>query len=960
MDEARESILDLEGADRGSSLPLLEREREVERLGTLLKHARDGRGAVAAIQGPAGIGKSRLLNAAINEARGGGFEVLVARGGELEQGVSWGVARELFGQIVADPDAQQGRPLLVGAAALAGPALGIHSPDVLPAGPDAAGSALHGLYWLASDLCERRPVMLAVDDVHWVDLPSLRLIGYLSRRVDDLPLVIVVAGRPVAPGPEAELTARALANAEILRPGALSEEGASELVDRILGSEPEPEFVRACHEVTGGNPFLLRELCLELRREGTDGRAAGVAHVRDARPEAIRQAVLLRLSPLPRDARDLAAAAAVLGREATLTNAAELAELSAYAAAEAADLLESAAILARGVPLTFVHPIVRSVVYEGIAPAHRARLHARAMELLEDSGAEPESVAAQALAVEGKGDESVVEVLRAAAREALSGGAPANAVAYLRRALEEPPRPDGRAALLIELAEAEALAGHEIATARLEEALPLLDDPPQRAAAHVRLGSLLHRAGRPAEAAAQLARGIEAAQGNEELEAELRAGHLAVAMLVDLPIAELEARIEEIDERPARELTATERERFAYQALARVIASRDHESAARLAAWALDDGRWLREKGPTPSLVFTGASLFWSDAFRDADDVIEGAREWGEARGDFTTRAYALFGRCRPSYWRGLLAQAASDALTAIETWRTSWSVHLPLAGVWAAMALIELDELDEAEAVLEASWPRFGAAPVYEASQRSARGRILMARGDSDAALEEFRAAEVLADGIPYLQTPATDPWRSDAARAALASGAIEDAKRLATEELRLAERFGAPRPLGISLRTMGLVEGDDEGLRLLRESVSVLERSPATFELCQSLLELGSALRRSGHRKESREHLRRSLALADEFGACRVQRRAHEELEASGARMGRIELSGPNSLTPSERRVAELAAGGATNREIAQQLFVSLRTIETHLTHAYQKLDISSRRELADAMRADSGSRP
>jgi DNA-binding CsgD family transcriptional regulator len=273
-------------------------------------------------------------------------------------------------------------------------------------------------------------------------------------------------------------------------------------------------------------------------------------------------------------------------------------------------------------------------------------------------------------------------------------------------------------------------------------------------------------------------------------------------------------------------------------------------------------------------------------------------------------------------------------------------------------MCLVELDELDAASAALEVP-AEFGARPLVpleEGTLAFARSRLAFARGDYAGALASADPLIRSADGRPpFFSSPAYLPWRSDAALAAARLGERTQAIELAEEELALARSFGAARPLGIALRGAGLAAGGAEGIELLRRSVSTLEHSPVRVELCRSLVELGAALRRSGNRAEARDHLDAAAALARRHEAKALERRALEELAASGARRPRRELSGPESLTPSERRVAELAAAGTTNREIAQQLFVSLRTVETHLTHAYGKLEIKSRSELAGALGGD-----
>jgi DNA-binding CsgD family transcriptional regulator len=178
------------------------------------------------------------------------------------------------------------------------------------------------------------------------------------------------------------------------------------------------------------------------------------------------------------------------------------------------------------------------------------------------------------------------------------------------------------------------------------------------------------------------------------------------------------------------------------------------------------------------------------------------------------------------------------------------------------------------------------------------------------------------------------------------------EEARRLGSEEVELARQWGAPRALGKALRTAGLVEGGEAGLSLLRAAVDVLQDSPALLERARALTELGAALRRANRRAEAREPLRQGLEVAHGCGAKPLAQRAHTELVATGARPRRLALSGVEALTPSERRVADMAADGMTNRDIAQALFVTPRTVEVHLSNAYRKLGISARSQLSDAL--------
>jgi DNA-binding CsgD family transcriptional regulator len=193
---------------------------------------------------------------------------------------------------------------------------------------------------------------------------------------------------------------------------------------------------------------------------------------------------------------------------------------------------------------------------------------------------------------------------------------------------------------------------------------------------------------------------------------------------------------------------------------------------------------------------------------------------------------------------------------------------------------------------------------------------------------------------------------WRADAAPLLAALGRHEEARALAWEELERCRAFGAPVPLGAALRTLGLVEPGDSGIGPLEQAVTILASSPARLEHALALLELGAAFRRAGRRVEAREPLREALELARACGAGAVAARAHDELVTAGARPRRDPIESRSNLTASELRVARLAAEGTTNREIAQALFLTENTIETHLRSVFRKLDIHSRSQLARAL--------
>jgi DNA-binding NarL/FixJ family response regulator len=235
------------------------------------------------------------------------------------------------------------------------------------------------------------------------------------------------------------------------------------------------------------------------------------------------------------------------------------------------------------------------------------------------------------------------------------------------------------------------------------------------------------------------------------------------------------------------------------------------------------------------------------------------------------------------------------------------------------------------------------------------ARGWVRLARREFEAARDDFerlgRCMEAFA-----IRNPAVIAWRSHLALALLGLERRDEAVELAREELELARSWGAPRSIGVALRVQGLAEGGKAGIETLRESLAVLETSSAKLERARAMVELGAALRRDNKRSEARELLRQGLELAVRTGSQPLIDQAQAELSATGARPRKLLLSGVDSLTASERRVADFAAEGLTNKDIAQTLFVTTKTVEVHLSNVYRKLGIGSRAELPEALGATS----
>jgi len=443
------------------------------------------------VQGPAGIGKSRLLTEARVTADTLGLTVLAARGIDLERDAPFGIAADLFAPLLSAPGARTSR-LLGGQAALAA---ALFDPAAPPAADPSA--LVRGLYWLtvnavagppgdnaaqdSSAVQADRGLLIAVDDAQWADQPSLSYLTHLAARIDELPVVLLIAvrtGEPVT-GQQALDWLRDRAGRSLLRPRALSPEAVARLTRAELPAA-EPAFITACAAVSGGNPFLATELLRALRDGGIAPVAASADRVRSLVPDSVLHAVLVRLARLGEPTQALARAVAVLGDRAPVRQAGLLAGLDAAVAERAADTLAGAHILAPGEPLRFAHPLMAAAVYADIAPFARARAHRQAADLLVAEKAALDVVVAHLLLTRPDGDQRTVANLRAAAARALTRGDPGAASRLLQRALAEPPRPQDRGQVLLELAKAEAEQGDPGAVRHIDEALPLLVTPADR------------------------------------------------------------------------------------------------------------------------------------------------------------------------------------------------------------------------------------------------------------------------------------------------------------------------------------------------------------------------------------------------------------------------------------------------------------------------------------------------
>ena len=925
---------------------LLERDRELASFQLLIDGARSGVGRAALIEGRAGIGKSRLLSELREQAESAGLRVLTARASELEREFPYGVVRQLFEPLLQGEGADGDGGLLAGAAGAARTVFEGVQPGDADAG-DSSFSALHGLYWLSVNLAAEGPTLLAIDDLPWCDRASLRFLAYLMHRIQDLPLLIGASLRTGEPGTDEALVADISGDPATVAvyPGPLSREAVARLVAELLPGDADEGFVTACHEATAGNPLLLRQLLSSLAAEGAGPRALDAQMVRDLGPRAVSRTVLVRLARLPETAVAVARAVTVLGESASLPAVAALAEIAEDDAADATALLARAEILRAELPLGFVHPLVREAVYRELPPGQRELLHTRAARLLQASGASPEQVAAQLLVAPGRGETATVDLLLEAARGALHKGAPESAVAYLERALEEPPPAERQAQIQLELGLAEARRSGTAAAGRLRAAYEGLTDPALRAPAAYALAHMVLFAEGPEEARA-IARRAASELPSEDHDTRRR--FEALELLTVYFGGEVPERIKEL-------------ERFREQPPEGGL------GASRLIA--ITSLQWARDAGPAEGcvelsrraladLIDEDDGLFFAVAAQPLvlADSPEGLEAWdallarAHVKGSLFTVLTAHLFRGHMLLHHGELADAEQSMGLAIEEgelWAGTTGAAVGYAMGWYAETLLALGRVEDARQLLE-GLPRPSGHADGANYVRRALIRLRLLEGRNEEAIE---LADDYARELVLVENPAFGPWRSLKAQGLDRLGRTEEALELVEEELVWARRWGAPSTVGRTLRVLGALERET-GIERLREAVEVLEESPAKLERAKAQAALGGALRRARKPTDAREPLRKALELAELCGAAGLMEDVRAELNAAGVRPRTAALSGPGSLTASEQRVARLAAEGRTNPEIAQTLFVTPKTVEVHLTNVYRKLSIASRKQLPAAL--------
>lgn len=905
------ALMTSEGGD-----DLVDRDRELQAIERALDAVCRGGSRVLLVEGPPGIGKSRLLVEARRLAVRKGLPVLLARGSQLERDFGFGVVRQLLEPALVGDGPREA--LLSGAAASA---RGVF--ESVDTRADGSFAVLHGLYWLTVNLAAQGPVVLAVDDLQWCDSGSLRFLAYLARRLDSLPVLLLGTVRTGEAHTEESLLAElydvALAP---VRPEPLSPEATGTLVRERLGGGAAPSFVAACHQTTSGNPLLLRQLLQALQTEAVRPDASHTDTVMAVGSRAVSSMVLMRLRRMPAPLTAVARAVAVLGDGAQLPTLARFAGLDEGETALALTTLSRTEVLRSEQPVGFVHPLVRDAVYRELPAGQRALEHQRAATVLRETGATDEVLAAHVLLSPNRGDQEAVALLRRAARTAADRGAADSAVTYLRRALAEPVIGAARVDVLLELGLLETLVDGPSGTTHLEQAYPFLEDPALRG-----------------EIALSIARNHVFASDRGVASAFARTSRLSLpAELVDarqglLAIERIAAFMHalDLDDSAAGEIPRVVGNRHGARMLAaalaweKVVEGVDLAGAVELARRATSDD----------ALFDVDNGLFWvvgaiSRVIAD-DDV-----------GDFWARALAhahrrgsLFAAMSANLWwghlelrQGDLQHAESLLSTALEQ-QGMW--HQDRRGLGAAycdalLVHVYLERGDLATA-------RETVVRALAAGPSGDGGRLVV---DANVALlnAEGRYAEALAllDGSVderRIPNPAWHPWRSLRARALAGLGRTDEAIRLAEEELALTRRWGAGSAVGHALRVVGELRGR-AGLPHLREAASVLATTRAALERARVQLALGRAEDVTDEEAvplllEARETSRRA-------GATGLRDAVRDALHGRGHRVPEPDAEF-DVLTTTEKRVRVLYDDGQDVRAIAQELFLTPGTVQAAL---------------------------
>ncbi|MEV8478460.1 AAA family ATPase [Streptomyces sp. NPDC051173] len=917
---------------------MLSRDSEMGAVDRALNTADAGMGASLLLEGGIGVGKSHLVRAALQAARGRGFETVAARAVPRERDRPCGVLHQVRDQLLG--------------------VLGARTPpERLLSGEGSAEREAAGLHRLTVAAADRAPLLIVIDDLQWTDVASLQWLGYLMARLEGVPLVLLatlgldrpdLTGR--AGGDPAETPAGVASgfHRRMVLQG-LSTDSVGYLLASFLGERISGDLAGACLTATGGYPWLLQALLRELRRTGLGPVELPAHRVAELGPVEVAETLLARLTGCSPDIEAVLEAASIVAPGADGELVARLTRLDPTEAADVLYRLVRCGVLTEGPDgIGFGQPVVAAAFRARMRPSERARLHAEAAKALYATGAARERVSAHLLPGSPIGTPWARRLLVDASDAALADGDLPRARVCLERGLAEC-GPGEEADLLRRLGRIELADGPEAAVTRLRRTVDLLRGNTQhRAMVVLDLAQAVAMAGDVAEAL-RIVREEAGELARSGADKKLRAGFHAVRDLLELLAGHTAPTARPALLSEAARSPWVRRAEAALPAMSAHWSGRQRADAVRQARLALSEpvssvnDHALMRLGLVLVLARSGAG---EEALETARTMLAAAN----AEGSRTVAALTRAALAECAFRTGRLGECLDAAHEVLErgpepaghTWLGS-----ALVRGWFGSALHESGEPDRAQRVLLEPELETTAPAVALPGLLFHRGRLQVAMGRVPSGLADLEECGRLLRQRGWTN-PALYPWRSEAALAHARLGDESAAQRLVAEELTLARAYGTSHAVGVALRAAGLLAPAQERPALLGEAARLLREAGAALDEARTLRDLGRELMRADRARQAREHLRAAAALAEKCGAHTLVQELRRDMIEAGARPRRHTETGPGSLTPAERRTALLAAEGLTNREIADQLYVTRRTVEMHLSRVYRKLSISDRRSL------------
>ena len=931
--------------------PLLDRSSELDVLDGALHGARSGRGSVTLIEGAAGIGRTKLIDAAEIRARELGLRSARTAGSRPSRD-PLGPMITLLRPLLIGSDGELEEPLFVNGASAA--ARLFRGKGDAPGNLDAAFAVVDALFWLVSDLAEREPLALLVDDLQWTDEVTVELIRRVGEEIGELPVAIVASLRTGEPNaPEFGSVLRGVEELHELQPEPLNDESISALVRDRLGNRTSAALCDACAEATGGNPLLLRELLRAGVDHGLDP-GDGPDTIASIEVVALEGLVSDRLGRCSVEASRLALALALLDEGTDAAIVLRATGMDELELTRVAGELEKVELLDDETATAIREPLLARAVIACFTEREIAVMRLAGAKALWDSGQAGRAGAQLAELDELPSDEGgwAFGALLVAAEDASRGGSSREALGYLQKALDGIPAGDERRlAPLLVAARIRAASRDPRAVDDLREALELTADPNERARISLSIGQATFHLGRFVEAA-EICR--SAIGGLDPKERELRLLLEAEALNADRLRGAGRERPHQLGSEVMGASSVGERAMLTHIAAELVAAGeRPCDQVLELARSAWAGGQLIADVGADAPLVsFLGTTLAWCEDFEAVFELTSMQLEAGRSSRAPVTMSYALALRSGTRIRLGDPVGAEADAEQVVAALPASDPLAYMMCFGWLLESQLARGRAEDAAAALAASGltgelPDLGTVDFLLLS----RGDVKLASGDRDAALEDYLEVGVRAERSGYLN-PAGLAWRSRAAPLLAEAGDRAGALELARDEVERARRFDAPRALGIGLRALGGCTADESRLSILEESVETLAGSADRLEHARALVDLGVARLQEGETDGARASLEEGMDGAHRAGAHPLVATAMEGLRSLGMRPRRPALRGIDALTSQQLRVARLAAAGRSNREIAEELFLTRRTVELHLTGAYRKLGTDGREGLAGVL--------